>query len=79
VKITEHTYSDKLNILGFRFEDGSMQFWGHGVLPGTDVPTIRCLFSKGFANRIAYNKGKVLVLKYVGEQKNWESLGLKSE
>jgi len=78
VKIVEHQYTEKYNAIGFKFEDDSFQVWDRGVVPGTDIPSIRCHSTSkgGYAGGKTYGKAKTDVMRYVKENGGWEALGL---
>ena len=77
--ITDVHYSEDYGVLGYLFDTGAALFYGPGVLPGTDVPTYRFVYSSGFksqeeyqaaqAKAQAYSKG----LGFEGVQGHFES------
>lgn len=59
--------------LGFQFDTGAILVYGPGMVPGTDVPTYRFMYSKGFNSREDYLNAQKVVYKHSKEQ-GYESL-----
>jgi hypothetical protein len=63
--ITKSQYSSESGVLAFRFDMGATLFWGSGVLPGTDVPTYRFVYSSGFKDNAEYKASHRIARDYV--------------
>jgi hypothetical protein len=54
MNIIDVQYDNTNQVLGFKFDNGGMLFWGAGFLPGTDVPTYRFISSLGITDKEDY-------------------------
>jgi len=54
IHVEEHRYVQEHGALCFRFDNNAVLVYGSGVLPGTDVPSIRFIHSAGFKDLTEY-------------------------
>ena len=81
LKVTSIEWLADRELLVYVFDNGALLSYGAGVVPGTDVPTYRFVFSSGFGgSKEAYQRGQLLAigysrgLGYGGVQEHFESL-----
>lgn len=64
MNVTKSQYSEEYGVLGFCFDTGALLFFGHGVLPGTDVLTYRFVYSTGFKDKAEYKEAQRVARVY---------------
>lgn len=57
-------YSEKYQVLGYRFDTGATLFFGIGVLPGTDIVGYRYVLSRGFKDQVEYKEAQSKANEY---------------
>jgi hypothetical protein len=65
MQVTKVKWFADRQLLVFIFDTNAFLTYGAGVLPGTDAPTYRFVWSQGFnGSKEAYNNGKALAYAY---------------